>query len=451
MSEDQDRPGDRIAKVIARAGLASRRDAERMVTDLRVAVNGRTVSNVAHNVVPGDKVTVDGKPLPAAEGARLWLYNKPIGLVTTERDEKDRETVFDSLPEEMGRVLSVGRLDLNSEGLLLLTNDGDLKRQLELPSTGWLRRYRVRVNGRPDESGLDRLRAGITVQGEDGPESFAPMDVTFDRQQGANAWLTVSLREGRNREVRRAMSAVDLYVNRLIRVSYGPFQLGNLPTAAVEEVKPRVLREQLGTTWTGDLAEARKPTPDAPRQKTDERAGRDGDGPAKGRKPRASGDRLVDKGRGAKGRDDARDRKNSGPTDRGRGGKPTPGVHRADRAARPDKPRTGKPPFTRNDGDGSRPPRGARPDREDRGRGKPNDRRDGDKPFKGGRKDGGGRDARTGPGDRPKETKSERTARLRADTSISLRKGGQRGRGQVKPKKPASGKRMRKPGDDSDD
>ena len=258
MTDEQNRAGDRIAKVIARAGLASRRDAEIMVTDLRVAVNGRTVSNVATNIVPGDKITVDGVPLPKADGARLWLYHKPAGLVTTERDEKDRETVFETLPEELGRVLSVGRLDLNSEGLLLLTNDGDLKRQLELPSTGWLRRYRVRVNGKPAEAALQRLRDGITVEGEDGPEDFAPMQVTLDRQQGANAWLTVGLREGRNREVRRAMKAVDLYVNRLIRISYGPFQLGELPAGEVEEVKPRVLKEQLGGTWEGELAESRQ-------------------------------------------------------------------------------------------------------------------------------------------------------------------------------------------------
>ncbi|WP_179378649.1 pseudouridine synthase [Jannaschia marina] len=408
MTDKTDRAGERIAKVIARAGLASRRDAERMVTDLRVTVNGRTVSNVAHNVVPGDRVAVDGKPLPTPEGARLWLYHKPAGLVTTEKDEKDRETVFDALPPELGRVLSVGRLDLNSEGLLLLTNDGGLKRQLELPATGWLRRYRVRVNGTPEDAVLDRLRTGITVEGDDGPETFAGMQITLDRQQGANAWLTVGLREGRNREVRRAFAAVDLYVNRLIRVSYGPFQLGTLAAGAVEEVRPRVLRDQLGDTWDGELAEARKESP-MPEEKEDARAGRDGKGAGKGRKPRPSGDRLIDKGKGGRrGRDDERPRFGKGKP----AGKP-PRADRADRAARPDKPRTGKPPVTRNDGSGSRPDRAARP------------------------KDS-----------TPRETKAERTARLRADTSVSLRKGGQRGRGVSKPRKAPSKKRMKKPDDE---
>ncbi|MGB3554553.1 MAG: pseudouridine synthase, partial [Jannaschia sp.] len=275
---DDGHPGSRLAKVIARAGLASRRDAEGMIEALRVTVNGRTISTPAYNVVPGDAVAVDGTPLPTAEGARVWLYHKPAGLVTTERDEKDRETVFDALRERLGRVLSVGRLDLTSEGLLLLTNDGDLKRQMELPDTGWLRRYRVRVNGAPDEAALQPLRDGIVVEGE----RFQPMQVTLDRQQGANAWLTVGLREGRNREVRRAMETVGLYVNRLIRVSYGPFQLGNLAAGEVEEVKPRVLRDQLGTLWAGELAEGRR-EPEAPEA---------------GRKPRTSGDRLVDHGRG---------------------------------------------------------------------------------------------------------------------------------------------------------
>lgn len=235
-------PGDRIAKVLARAGLASRREAERMIDAGRVAVNGETLSSPARNVTEADRITVDGKPLGPADPARLWLYHKPTGLVTTARDDRGRETVFEGLPDDMPRVMSIGRLDLNSEGLLLLTNDGALKRQLELPSTGWLRRYRVRVNGRPTDDLFSPLREGIVADGE----PFAPMDVSLDRQQGANAWLTVGLREGRNREIRRAMEAVGLKVNRLIRISYGPFQLGELPSGEVEEVRRKVLRDQLG-------------------------------------------------------------------------------------------------------------------------------------------------------------------------------------------------------------
>lgn len=241
MSNDTPK-GDRIAKVLARAGLASRREAERMIEAGRVTVNGRKIDSPALNVTPADKITVDGAPLADPEPPRLWLYHKPAGLVTTGRDEKGRETVFDALPDGMPRVMSVGRLDLNSEGLLLLTNDGEIKRRLELPSTGWLRRYRVRVKGAPEDKMLEPLRKGLTVDGE----AFQPMEVTLDRQQGANAWLTVALREGKNREIRRGMEAVGLTVNRLIRVSYGPFQLGALKPGEVEELRARVVRDQLG-------------------------------------------------------------------------------------------------------------------------------------------------------------------------------------------------------------
>lgn len=236
------KPGDRIAKVIARAGLASRREAERMIEAGRVTVNGETIDRAALNVTSADKITVDGKPLGAPDEPRLWLYHKRPGLVTTARDEQGRATIYDDLPEDLPRVMPVGRLDLNSEGLLLLTNDGAIKRRLELPSTGWLRRYRVRVNGRPSEDMLKPLRDGLVIEGE----RFQPMQVSLDRQQGANAWLTVGIREGKNREVRRAMADIGLSVNRLIRVSYGPFQLGQLKPGAIEEVRRRVLRDQLG-------------------------------------------------------------------------------------------------------------------------------------------------------------------------------------------------------------
>ena len=261
----QTQGGERIAKVLARAGVASRRSAEAMILEGRVSVNGAPIDSPALNVTPRDRIVVDGKPLGAKEPTRVWLYHKPLGLVTSEKDEKGRETVFDTLPEGMPRVLSIGRLDLNSEGLLLLTNDGDLKRRLELPSTGWLRKYRVRVNGAPTEAMLAPLKQGVTIDGE----RFQPMLVAIDRQQGANAWLTIGLREGRNREIRRALDSVGLTVNRLIRTAYGPFQLGDLAPGAVEELRPRVLRDQLGLS-ADEVADGRAPPP--PAKKTAPRA-----------------------------------------------------------------------------------------------------------------------------------------------------------------------------------
>ncbi|RWY42295.1 pseudouridine synthase [Falsigemmobacter intermedius] len=241
---------ERIAKVLARSGVASRRDAERMITEGRISVNGKIIESPALDVTRRDKILVDGVPLAPPEPPRLWLFHKPAGLVTTERDELGRPTVFEHLPEGLPRVMSVGRLDLNSEGLLLLTNDGELKRRLELPSTGWLRKYRVRINGRPEDQDFNALREGVVIDGE----VFQPMVVSMDRQQGANAWLTVGIREGRNREVRRAMEFVGYTVNRLIRVSYGPFQLGDLEVGEVTEVRPRTLRDQLGLAETPDVA-----------------------------------------------------------------------------------------------------------------------------------------------------------------------------------------------------
>ena len=244
---DQDDPerGERIAKAIARAGLASRREAEAWIAAGRVAVNGKTIDTAALNVTPADRVEVDGAPLPARERTRLFLYHKPRGLVTTNADPEGRPTIFGALPKWLPRVLTVGRLDMGTEGLLLLTNDGGLARVLELPETGWLRRYRVRALGRVTQAQLDELRDGVTVDGI----HYGPVEAALDRTQegqGANIWLTFAIREGKNREVRNVLRHLGLQVNRLIRVSFGPFQLRELAEGEFEEVRTRVLRDQLG-------------------------------------------------------------------------------------------------------------------------------------------------------------------------------------------------------------
>jgi 23S rRNA pseudouridine2605 synthase len=233
----------RIAKAIAHAGLCSRRDAEAWIAARRVAVNGKTLDTPAYIVKPSDHVTVDGQPLPQAQAVRLWRYNKRQGLVTSHKDPQGRKTVFEALPPELPRVVSVGRLDINTEGLLLLTTDGALARHLELPSTGWLRRYRVRAHGRVTQDALDALKAGVSIDGV----HYGPVEARIDREQGANLWLTMALREGKNREVKRIAEHLGLTVNRLIRVSFGPFALGDLAEGAIEEVKRRVLADQLGT------------------------------------------------------------------------------------------------------------------------------------------------------------------------------------------------------------
>src|ERR1051325_9200500 len=236
--------GERIAKVIARAGLCSRREAEAWIAAGRVAVNGETIASPALNVTPADQIAVDGKPLPGPERTRLFLYHKPRGLVTTTSDPQGRPTIFGKLPKDLPRLISVGRLDLSTEGLLLLTNDGGLARVLELPETGWLRRYRVRAHGRVTQAELDALRDGVTVDGI----HYGPIEATLDREpaEGTNIWLTFAIREGKNREVRNVLRHLGLQVNRLIRTSFGPFQLRELAEGAVEEVRTRVLREQLG-------------------------------------------------------------------------------------------------------------------------------------------------------------------------------------------------------------
>jgi 23S rRNA pseudouridine2605 synthase len=235
---------ERIAKVMARAGLCSRRDAERWIAEGRVTVDGTVLTSPAVTVTAESEIRVDGKPLPGAERARLWRYHKPAGLVTTHRDERGRPTVFAALPAGLPRLVSIGRLDLNSEGLLLLTNDGALARRLELPATGWVRRYRVRVHGLVDPQRLAALARGVTVEGI----AYGPIRAVLDRQQGSNAWLTLSLQEGKNREVRRVLEHLGHPVTRLIRLAYGPFQLGRLARGEIEEVPQKVLREQLGNS-----------------------------------------------------------------------------------------------------------------------------------------------------------------------------------------------------------
>ena len=233
---------ERVAKVIARAGLCSRREAEQWITQGRVSVNGPVITSPALNVRATDKIMVDGAPLPLRERTRLFLYYKPRGLVTTNSDPEGRPTIFGALPKNLPRLISVGRLDLNTEGLLLLSNDGGLARVLELPETGWLRRYRVRAHGRVTQPELDALRSGVEIAGM----RYGAIEAALDREQGANIWLTFAIREGKNREVRNVLEHLGLQVNRLIRISYGPFQLGEMREGAVEEVRTRMLRDQLG-------------------------------------------------------------------------------------------------------------------------------------------------------------------------------------------------------------
>jgi len=234
--------GERIAKALARAGVASRREVERMIAAGRVSVDGQLLSTPAFLVTGHEKILVDGKPVEAKQSPRLWRYHKPVGLLTTHNDPGGRPTVFEHLPTDLPRVISVGRLDMNSEGLLLLTNDGELARKLELPRTGFARKYRARAFGKPTQAQLDKLKLGVNIDGV----RTGPIEATLDKQQGTNAWISVTIREGKNREVRKAMETIGLRVNRLIRLSYGPIQLGDLMRGKVEEIKPKILRDQLG-------------------------------------------------------------------------------------------------------------------------------------------------------------------------------------------------------------
>jgi len=250
-SSDERFAGERIAKVIARAGICSRRDAEKMIAEGRVAVGGKTIASPALNVETDALITVDGKAIPTALPTKLWRYHKPRGLVTSHRDPEGRPTVFSSLPPALPRVVSVGRLDINSEGLLLLTNDGELARKLELPAQGWIRRYRARLFGTVTQRDLDRLQNGIVIEGV----HYGPVTAELERSKGPYAWATIALKEGKNREVKKLMEYLGLKVARLIRVSFGPFHLGHLPEGQVDEIPGKVWREQLGMS----KAKPRKP------------------------------------------------------------------------------------------------------------------------------------------------------------------------------------------------
>ncbi|MBI1366061.1 MAG: pseudouridine synthase [Alphaproteobacteria bacterium] len=241
-SDDNSATGERIAKYLARAGIASRREAERLIEQGIITVDGKTLTSPAFKVLPGMEVRVDGTRVGAKEPARLWRYHKPAGLVTTHKDPQKRPTVFEAVADRLPRVISVGRLDLTTEGLLLLTNDGGLARRLELPSTGWVRRYRVRAYGRPDPKALAALQDGVEIDGV----KYGPVRAELEKQQGGNAWIAVSVTEGKNREVRKLMEHLGLKVNRLIRTAYGPFQLGSMKSGAIEEIPTKQLREQLG-------------------------------------------------------------------------------------------------------------------------------------------------------------------------------------------------------------
>ncbi len=237
---------ERLAKFMARSGVCSRRGAEELIKQKRVTVNGEIIDTPAYNVEGNEKILLDGEPLPQKDITRLWIYYKPVGLVTTHKDEKSRPTVFEHLPEDMPRVISVGRLDLNSEGLLLLTNNGELSRKLELPSNGWARRYKVRVHGSVDEKKLADLKNGVEVEGI----QYGSIKAEIITIKGTNAWLMVTLNEGKNREIRKVMKSIGLEVNRLIRLSYGPFQLGSLKPGETKEIPQKVLKEQLGAKFS---------------------------------------------------------------------------------------------------------------------------------------------------------------------------------------------------------
>ncbi|MCV3210148.1 pseudouridine synthase [Mesorhizobium sp. YC-39] len=368
-AEATEEPGERIAKRLARAGLASRRDAEELIAAGRVKVNGRALTSPAFNVMPGDIIHLDGMEIPPIERTRLFLFHKPAGVVTTNRDPEGRKTVFDVLPADLPRLMTIGRLDINTEGLLLLTNDGGLSRVLELPATGWLRRYRVRVHGKVEESALASLREGIAVDGV----FYGAIEASLDREQGSNAWLTIGLREGKNREVKNILGSLGLDVTRLIRISYGPFQLDELPEGHVLEIKGRVLRDQLGERLVEESganfdAEIQKPFSNKPVRRTEPRPEeverpkftRDGE-----RRPIGEGGLIKNRKRREGSRDEALGKLSTSPE---RSARPEKSFGergpRAERGGFGDKPRGGfgdKPRFGGKPGGGKKSEREQRP------------------------------------------------------------------------------------------
>jgi 23S rRNA pseudouridine2605 synthase len=364
---------ERIAKVIARAGIASRRDAEAMITEGRVTLNGAVLASPAVNVTAEDRITIDGEPLPPRERTRLWIFHKPRGLVTTARDPQGRATVFDSLPEDLPRVVAIGRLDINTEGLLLLTNDGGLARVIAHPDTGWLRRYKVRAHGDITQEQLDPLLRGITIEGID----YGPIEARLDRIQGDNVWLTMGLREGKNREIKTILEHLGLDVNRLIRLSFGPFQLGDLEPGLVEEVRTKVLREQLGQVlaeqagvdFASPVREPIAPFGTKPETRADERPardsrpprGRDDDRPRRprdGERPFRGGGERPFRGAGERsGRGDERRGPGSAARERPPHGERRPSVWRAEDA---EPRRAGKAPRRGADAKAARAASGAR-------------------------------------------------------------------------------------------
>ena len=347
---------ERIAKTIARAGIASRRDAEAMIAEGRVTLNGAVLTSPAVNVTQGDAITVDGEPLPARERTRLWIYHKPRGLVTTARDPEGRPTVFENLPEDLPRVVTIGRLDINTEGLLLLTNDGGLARVIAHPETGWLRRYKVRAHGDITQAELDRLRDGITVD----DMAYGPIEATLDRVQGDNIWITLGLREGKNREIKRVLEHLGLNVNRLIRLSFGPFQLGDLEPGLVEEVRTKVLKEQLGLKLAAAAgvdfeSPVREPIAPFGSPKREERARSvEGSRPPRGRPTRDDRRDFAPKGRDERA---PRGRREDAPPRRPARNEPRRSVWRAEEAERPrhKAPRRGEDPKAARQAAAGRP------------------------------------------------------------------------------------------------